>query len=433
MEKILLFLAFLVVYILYIGSSAFLSNRLIGKVKKISFVENEILIVVPYVFFFAFIFLIGRFFNLQLFSLSILFSNIGFIITLVIWSLIGNPKTPFKEIGGWAGSDFGMKNAWLTLITQGIILLMLIAFPIVIGIQYFSESSQEVIRFMAIKYSLVLLLSSYVLVLPILIGVLSSSFIDEDTRARYFINQFSGLIAYSLFMSLLFWIFNLGKSGHEIQIGNVNFSLSPQMFLILMGFFLAFLVLPYFIGIQKAKRLKNDFLATNTRLLGNIVDTINLSTPQNLISKIEELESQIITEYTNLVEADIGIKNGLHFDELKSEGELLPAETLQYRYYKVARPYDARFTFYDFLNDTYLKLEELKSLNINAKNPIDTVQLVDKYVAHFKNYKEELSKNEDTKSKSSPALWIGIITVISPIIAQIISELGKYLIEIYKN
>lgn len=433
MERIILFFAFLVVYGLYLWTSVILFNRFLAKASKNSFVENELMIIIPYFFFFAFIFLIGRFFNLHLFTLSILFSNIGLLITMIVWSLIGNPKVPFKEIGGWAGSDFGMKNSWLTLLPQGLILLMIIAFPIIIGINFFSPSSEETIRIMVIKYSLILILGSYVLMLPVFTGILSSSFIDEDTRARYFITQFSGLIAYSLFLSLLFWIFNLGKTGHEFHLGNVNFNHSPQLFLIVMGFLLAFLILPYFIGIQKAKRLKNDYLETNKLLLGNIVEAINLATENTLISRIENLEKQIASEFTKLVESDKGIETGLRFDALDSENEVLKVEVLQYKYYKVARAYDARFSFYDFLNDTYNKLEELKKIEFDKANPTANNQILEKYIAHFKAYKEELSKKDESKGKTNPALWIGIITILSPFISQLMSEIGKSLIEMFKN
>lgn len=433
MEKILLFFAFLVVYGLYLWTSVILFNRFLTKIKKVSFVENELMIIVPYFFFFAFIFLIGRFFNLHLFTLSILFSNIGLLVTVIVWNLIGSPKIPFKEIGGWAGYDFGLKNTWLILSTQGFILLMIVAFPIVMGIHFFSQSSIEVIRIFAIKYSLILILGSYVLTLPLIIGVLSSSFIDEDSRARYFIAQFSGLIANSLFISLLFWIFNWGRTGYEIQLGNVNFSLSPRIFLILMGFLLAFLILPYFIGIQKAKRLKSDYLETNKQLLDNILETINLATGNTLIEKIKNLQKQISSEFEKLVASDKGVEAGLRFDAIASENDLPKTEVLPYKYFKEARAFDSRFSYFNFLNHTYNELEELKNIEIDTKNLKAKNQLVEKYIEHFKDYKNDLAKKEETKGKSNPALWIGLITILLPFISQLMSELGKYLIEMFKT
>lgn len=434
MEKILLFLGFLVIYGLFLASSAVLVNRFLAKVKPTSMIENEILIIVPYLFFFAFVFIIGRFFNFHLVLLSILFSNIGLIFTAIVWNLIGSPKTPFKEIGGWAGGDFGMKNVWLTLFSQGLILILLIAFPILVGINFFSPASEEAIRLVVLKYSLILLLGSYALTLPVLTGVLSSGFIDEDTRARYFINQFSGLIAYSLFISLLYWIFNSGSApGHNVQLGNLSFSLSPQVILVLMLFLLVFLVLPYFIGVQKAKRLKNDYLETTKRLLSNIIDAINLSDENTIVVKIAVLQKQIVAERNKLTESDIGIKTGLTFDGLTSEYGLHPNEVLLFKYYKIARPFDSRFGFYDLLNTSYQDLEELKNAELSLQNAGEKKQIQDKYIAHFQSFKDDLSKKEDSKGKSNPALWIGIIALLSPVFSQVISEFGKYLIEIFKN
>lgn len=434
MEKILLFIGFLLVYGLFLATSAVLVNRFLVKVKPTSIIENEILIVVPYFFFFAFVFIIGRFFNLHLVLLSILFSNVGLIFTAIVWNLIGSPKTPFKEIGGWAGGDFGMKNVWLTIFSQGLILILLIGFPIMVGINFFSPASEEAIRLFVLKYSLILLLGSYVLTLPVLTGVLSSGFIDEDTRARYFINQFSGLIAYSLFISLLYWIFNSGSaSDHNFQFGNLSFSLSPRVILIIMLFLLIFLVLPYFIGVQKAKRLKNDYLETNKRLLSNIIDAINLSDENTIVTKIAVLQKQIIAERIKLSESDKGIKTGLKYDDLKSEYELHPNELLLYKYYKIARTFDSRFGFYDILNTTYQDLEELKNSVLSQQNSEEKKQLQEKYIAHFRFFKDDLSKKEDSKGKSNPTLWIGIIALLSPVFSQVISEFGKYLIEIFKN
>lgn len=431
MEKILLFLAFLVVYGLYLWTSGVLIKRYLNKIKKSSFWENELLIVVPYLFFFAFIFVIGKFFNANLLLLSILFSNIGLIIITIIWNLIGNPETPYKEIGGWTGGDFGAKNPWVILVSQGIILILLVAFPFVLGVQFFTVSDAATIRILTMKFSLILLLGSYILSLPIYIAVLTASFIDEDTRARYFLNQFSGVIAYSLFVSLLFHLFSWGDTEQLIELGSLSFSLSPKMFLILLGFIVLFLILPYFIGIQKAKRLKSDFLEINKCLLAKIIETVNLSTAQNLNEKIEYLENLLVTEYNKLVESDKGVALGVRYDAVNSAADVPQVEALQYQFYQQARKYDTRMVFYDFLNDTYQKLEELKTMN--QAGGAEREEMIEKYVAHFQAYKEDLSKKEEAKGKANPALWIGIITVLSPLISQVMSVIGKYLIDVFKG
>ena len=76
---------------------------------------------------------------------------------------------------------------------------MLFVYPVVIGIHYFSGSLQGDLGLFTLKCTLILILGSYFLMLPIIMSILGANFIDEDSRARYLISQFSNLIPYSLF------------------------------------------------------------------------------------------------------------------------------------------------------------------------------------------------------------------------------------------
>jgi hypothetical protein len=431
MEKILVFTAFLVVYGLYFYLAWLLSVKFADKKENI--LTMELLIIVPNVFLFAFLFIIGRFVNLQLLIMSIVFSNIGLICTLVIWGLVGNPKTPYKSIGGWAGSDFGFKNAWMTLLTQILALLIMLAFPVIVGINFFSQSSIEAVRLFALKYTLILVLSSYIIFLPYIVGVLSAGFIDEDTRARYLIAQFSGLIPNALFVSLLFWTFNLGQQGEVFQLGEVNFVFNPLLFGILIGLLLLFYILPYFIGVQKAKRLKEDYFELNMKLLDKVFEAINLATVNNIVERLENVRVLLIEQYNRLKLEDRGFAEGMNFDQYETVASVSENLRLVYVYYKMARPFDTRFKYYDFLNAIYLQIEELKQLQVTEQDPEVKVQLMEKYAGHFKTIREDLEKENEKKSKAKPALWLGIIAVSSPIISQLMSEIGGYLITLFKN
>jgi hypothetical protein len=160
---------------------------------------------------------------------------------------------------------------------------------------------------------------------------------------------------------------------------------------------------------------------------------MNLASENTIVSKIAGLQLQIVAEFNKLTESDNGIKAGLRFDELDSEVQLQKNEILLFRYYKIARAYDARFGFYDFLNSTYDDLEELKNVELSLQNSAEKKQLQEKYIVHFQSFKEDLSKKDDAKGKSNPTLWIGIITLLSPVFSQVISEFGKYLVEIFKS
>ena len=433
MAKLLIFLAFVVLYGLYLVVTMLLLNKYLKKVSKINFLENEVLILIPNIFFFAAIFIIGRFINIQLLVIIVAGSNLGLLLTVVIWNLIGSPRSPYKEVAGWAGGDIGEKNRWMTLSASLISLVVLIAYPVVIGINYFSLDSAEAIRVMSLKYSSWLVVITYILTFPLIIGLLSSGFIDEDTRARAFLNQFGGLIAYSLFISLLFWFYNTGTAQKNFRLGDVNLVYSPELLIILVGFLFIFLVLPYFIGIQKAKRLRNDFLGSKTSLLSTVLDAIELSTEKNLVSNIESSEKEIISEYEKFISSDMGIARGLSYDKIEKTEDLPVTEQLVYQYYKIARPYDIRFNYYDFLEEMYSEMTKFKeSIADDQLSKEERIILCNRYIEHFKSRETELNKRNEERGKTNPALWIGILAILSPLTSQILSEIGKYLIEVFK-
>jgi len=434
MIKLLLFISFLVIFGLLQMFAFVWSKSFFSKIRKINFLENELIILISYIFFFASIFIIGRFINVQFFLISIIAANIGLILTIIVWNIIGNPKSPFMETAMWAGSDIGMKNSWLPTTTFILSTIFLIAYPIIIGINYFSLTSNEEIQIMILKYSSIYILINYILNLPMIIGVLASSFIDEDTRARSFLNQFGGLIANSLFISLLFWIFNKETLVGSFPLGNINLVYSPKLLMILMGYLFIFLVLPYFIGIQRAKHLKKNILESETSLLSKIISEINLSTDTNLMSKIEDIENEIAHKYRTFVDSDEGVAMGIELDDIENENDddILAAKALIFQWYEIARPYDTRFKYYDFLIDTYSEITQFKeSLENEQLNKKDKVGLCNKYLEHFK--RKENTKENGEKGKTNPALWIGILVILSPLTSQILSEIGKYLIEIFKN
>ncbi|HYQ59397.1 MAG TPA: hypothetical protein VEP89_18775 [Draconibacterium sp.] len=434
MTKFLLFIAFLLTYTAYLVVSYFIVNKTITKYKKTNFIENALIILLFNIFFFAFIFVIGRFINIKLLAISLIASNIGLIFASIVWGLIGNSRTPFTDIGAWIGSDLGRKNPKIMVIGSILSLLVLIAFPVIIGFVHFSNDAIEIIRIQTIKYSSLLIISLTLLMLPLIIGILTSPYIDKDTRARYFINQFSGMLAYSLFISLLFWTLNYGEAGTTINVGDISFIFSPVLLVIILGYLFLFLILPYLIGVHKSKQLRSYYLENNVKILDKIIEVINLSAPEDINDDIEQIKTMLVDEYNTLSKSDVSVITGLNYDRANGEDEI-PAEDLSiFRSYKLARNYDIRFTYYDFLNSTYLKLEDITDkIQKHKNNPDERKKLRESYNKHFESYKEDLNHQNSGKSKSNPALWVAIITVLTPIFSQLMSEFGKFLIDIFKN
>ena len=434
MIKILFFITFIIIYILYQTLDAVRATKLLIKPKINIFLETVLDIIISNIFVFSLIFIIGRFINVQLVLISIIASSVGLILTIIVWNLIGSPHKSFLEIGVWASSNIDIKYPWIRITISIYGAIMLIAHPVIIGINYFSLDSYEAIQLMALKYNSIFILINYIIFLPVFIGMLASDFIDEDSRARVFLNQFGGLIAHSLFISLLFWVFNTETSFSSFPVGNLNLVYSPKLLIILIGVLFVFIVLPYFIGIQRARRLQNDFLASEASLLTKVINAIKFSTDKDLISNIEKIEKEIVDEYEKFIDSDKGVAKGIEYDKIEDKDEIPAKEKLVFQYYKIARQYDNRFKFYDFLNDTYSKIIQLKeSLDSEQICKKEKTIQCNKCIEYFKSKEEDIIKNNGIKEKTTPTLWIGILVVLSPLTSQFLSEIGKYLIDILKN
>lgn len=433
MAKILTYIAFLIIYCLYVWVSTVLLTKFVNRPKD-RFIDNELLIIIPNLFLFASLFVINHFLNLYLVLFSIAFSNIGLLIASVVWGLLGSPKIPYKAISGWAGTNFAIENIWFSVFYQAVAAIISIAYPIIIGVYYFKGYLPEQIGTITLECTLIFILASFVLLIPTIISVLTANYIDEDTRSRYLISQFSNLIPYTLYISLLFWIINPGGPGKGFTMQNVELTFNPLLFTLLMVFFLAFFVLPYFIGIQKAKQMKNDYFESKNDILEHLIKAIDLATPKNIITRLDEVAALIEAKF-NALKSDNAtiIDAGLAYDAISTAENLPNQEVFIFNCYKSARAFDKRFMYFDFLNKTYQDIIDLKSTQSTETDPEAIKEVFSKYSASIKDDKKDLNDLNDKKGGSNPLLWVGLTALGAPFFSQVMTEVGKYLIEYFKK
>lgn len=432
MPAVIIFIAFVIVFFFYLVASFFLFQRFASDLKNDKLIQNELMILIPNLFLFALVFLAGRFFNLSILLISILASHIGLLFAIIAWSLLGTPKIPYKATGAWAWHSFTLSNRWAAAYIN-VVGILCFAYPVVIGIYFFRDIPPEQLRLIAIRSTVIFFLANAVLNLPMVINALAAGYIDEDSRSRFLIAQFSSLIPNALFVSMLFWTFDTGDSARQVSFGNMNISFDPLLFAILMAYFLLFLLLPYYIGIQKAKRQKDEIFEQQNNILHELTDMIDLATPGNILSKLQDITKTIENNYLQFKNENEIISTGIVLDGITGTTVLKPNEQVVYKMYSLARPYDKRFAYYDFLDETYRNVEALKNELTDPANGQQFSSIQKKYSDYFKGQKKELGEQNDKKSKSNPVLWIAIAGLLSPFISQALTEIGKWLIEYVKK
>ncbi len=89
--------------------------------------------------------------------------------------------------------------------------------------------------------------------------------------------------------------------------------------------------------------------------------------------------------------------------------------------------------YFDFLNKTYQDIIDLKSTQSTETDPEAIKEVFSKYSASIKDDKKDLNDLNDKKGGSNPLLWVGLTALGAPFFSQVMTEVGKYLIEYFKK
>jgi len=216
MLKILAFVVFLIAFVVWALGVAFCTLKLQKDLLEgRSFWSGELTLLVTYVGFFGFIYLLSGFWSLRLVLLFFIAAQLGALIGYVLNVALGAQSEKSGMRALWAGKEIDIKFPRLTMVGQILSGLIFLSYPVVAGVLYFHHVwSSEALKILIVKYSLLLLiLSGYPLFIAIMMSILASENLDEDTRQRFFINQLCGMIPTALFVALAIWAFGIGGPG----------------------------------------------------------------------------------------------------------------------------------------------------------------------------------------------------------------------------
>lgn len=430
--KIIIYIGFLLIYFLFLFVSYYYLIQANKNTKENSFIHEAIMMIVTNFLLLSLVFVIGQFFNLKLLIFMISVFSIGLILYYALWALIGSPKIPFKSIGAWAGSNLALEQPTIIKIIQSISLIILIIYPILIGIVFFDNSRPvEELRLLAFRFTIILALMDFFLTIPYSFGLLTSGYIDEDTRARFLIGNLIKIIPLAIYLSLLFWLYNIDNTAQQlILIGDASIVYSTHILFSLIGFLFLFTLLPYSIGLNRAKRMTKDYLSSSIRILKKIKEVFELSSLDNVNNKILESKMILSGRYERLQEDNIGVRMGLEFENDKNL--VSPDAIFLRKWYEEAKVFDKRFIFYNWLNETYMRLGEFEHEIEGQLNDDERSGILKKYTAFFKSKYEERIE-DSTKETANHKLWIAILAVLTPILSAIISEAGKLIIDYFRE
>lgn len=424
--KIPLFIVFLLAFIVWSIVSLYLINKftkdlLQGKI----FWSTELNLLYTIFALFGFVWLLSFTFSIKLFILYILCFHIGFVITGILWRLIGKTDIPWAASLIWTGSELNIKYPLASQVTNIICFLLLVAYPIVIGITYFSNpipSTKATI--LIFRYTLIFIYgASFIVLLPSLTSTLSSKNLDEDTRLRILVSQGGGMIINALMIALIFWSFEITGKGYNLQVGGISLTISPVLILVIFVFFVCTILIPYFIGAQQGKNWRINLIEKKKGWFNNLLEVLGFPISSQYIPKLEELQNYLISEEKEFVENDLMIKKGIAIDEVESTEDLNVLE----KAYKESREYEPRFCYLDFLRHLKKEVEEIITELSKKKKDADKVEMATAFTQPYRSKKDDLDKTIDSERKFKPIVSTAFVGLVLAIIVPILNGLGDFI------
>ena len=166
----------------------------------------------------------------------------------LLWLIFGEPNVPWAARVIWHKREFEKLFPVVTRLVQVIAFVVLIIYPIYIGMGYFGEAFESrQWHGYVLRATLVLIVgSSFLLVLPGSLYVMMCRNIAEGTRSRIFITQLAGSVVVLMIVSFFVW--TLEPDATSVPLVGKLVAFTPIVLYTTIGYVIVLLVIPYLIG-----------------------------------------------------------------------------------------------------------------------------------------------------------------------------------------
>ena len=261
---------------------------------------------------------------------------------------------------------------------------------------------------------------SLMITIPVIIAEMLSINSDRDTLNTLLAFQFSNLGINSILIFVALWTFGLFRS---------SFSKSIPFLIIAISLF-TFFLLPYLVGWQTEKKMRELFLRKEYTLIEELLDILEFSTPSLCIEKLQQLYAEIKTDKTE-IEADTtcGVSLVKEITEVEMKGKklnygrsLLNEAVIQER-----TPCSDHLDFLKKLQDNLGPI--ISQLYTLERDTDKFMERAYRYAGTYHARKAQIAKRIDDVKSAKPLLWLALASVLSLMISVFVNSFSQTLIQ----
>jgi hypothetical protein len=427
MAKLFLFLAFLLVYVLW-QVACFLAFKLIPNsvIKDNTLVVGEMSLLLGLAGFFAPVYLLSGLWSLKLFLLVLVSSHLSVVLAWVLNFMLGSQSNQSGSRAYSIGNEIEIRHLVLFKVVQYVFLFILIAYPVFSGIAFFRYPwASFTLETIIVRYTLLALnLCGYALLCIVNCLVLASDNLDDDTRQWSFINQAAGLAPTAVWVALASWAF--GFAGAPLSLGSLGIpahTLSWQTLVLLLGVFALTVLIPYVAGTARARRKRVALLEKQKSFVGNLEWILESPAPSGYLDKLNALSAKLDSARNEFIQAETLLQFEQEFKTLSAE-QITPVVKSTYDALEKTRDLDPRFKYADALDKLRKDVEEIEA-ELQKLPAVAVVAAAKQFGDNYRSLKDNLDREIQSTSSTKPFITASAGSVVSAIVMAILGEVGK--------
>jgi hypothetical protein len=415
--KLLFFVLFLAAFVAWVAINAVL----VPKLKNPSFGKSiwgqELLLIVNYGAFFLFLYTLSGFWNWWVVLLTLASAQLGFVITGIFWGLLGATDDRWYARSRWAGDEFAQSHTVAGVSVMILMALFTFAYPVVAGITYFRHSASE-LTISILQYTLIVFFfGGLCVMLPILIGALTSKNLDENTRTRFLAAQLGGMFSNALFVALALLAFRgAGETTILDLSGPLQVKLSFQVAIVLLIFFFLVTLLPFLIGTLRAGRWRAALAERQRNLFGRVALILKTPSAAGYEPKLDKLQDDLARDAASFRQDN---------DIEKAEEAAKRSVNTQEEYDDI-RELDPRIRHLEWLQGFAEQVNEARSALSQAVADGHKVKVAATWAKSFE-AQESAADKQPLPEPAKTAVVVAFIAITGPIMSAILSGIGEKL------
>jgi hypothetical protein len=390
---------------------------------------NQFFIIINSIFIFLFIYILSGHYDFYLNLMFFVSLELSAILYWVLDGLLGAP-TLRPHIGAQvSGYEMASKQTLLFITLLGLTVVAWIAYPIAIAFPYFANSAPNPEYLSRIfRWTMYgIFLSNYPFITVLIMKLVASEHLDEQSRTKGLISLVSGLIPVVLFSMLILRTLGIGADSVSIVYWESSLSFNPELLIAAFATLLFMGGLPYAIGFQRGKRKRIEFLQRRKDYMDDVLNIIDFPSLDPWVERLILIRDRVETEWRNTFEDNTSLIELYQVKEGKEVQGLEQVSEFSFEMRKV----DARIDYLAWLDDFHSKLTH-SAYALDESNTLTEKQ----DVAHrlgtaLEKRRQWVQANIQDERNHKPPVVLLFSVLLIPLASYILSESAKLIWTLY--